>query len=364
MSSSLSRSRIYVCHTFYHVYITVLKELALPKSEQGNATLVLSLMSNNFKGLGERAAKSGLFEKVYEFDEKRPEFFPELERWKKNRGNIISNSLARIIYTRKFARLQEKYIPVDFKKYKEVYVFCDSDPIGIYLSQHHIKYHAIEDGLNYLKPYAPLVPAVIDNRGAFGFKRFLSDKLNLIFIQDGFNKYCIDMEVNDLSVIAVPCKKYKEVPRQALTDRLTDSDKQLIINIFVSNLPRLRQQLSEIDSTKQNIIILTEPLCKDLSMRKKLFTDLLNQFSKEGNVFFKPHPRDELDYPAEFPSVPQFDASLPMEILNFYTEVHFKKVVSIYTQIDAIKFADEKVVLGSKFMDKYEDPDVHKNVNM
>ena len=47
--------RIYVCHTYYHVYVTCLKELALPKEQQGEATLVLSTMSNDFRSLPRRA---------------------------------------------------------------------------------------------------------------------------------------------------------------------------------------------------------------------------------------------------------------------------------------------------------------------
>lgn len=36
---------------------------------------------------------------------------------------------------------------VDFKKYQDIYVFCDSDPIGYYLNYKKIHYHAVEDGL-------------------------------------------------------------------------------------------------------------------------------------------------------------------------------------------------------------------------
>ena len=43
------RERIYVCHTYYHVYVTFLKELALPREKRGQATLVLSRMSNDFE---------------------------------------------------------------------------------------------------------------------------------------------------------------------------------------------------------------------------------------------------------------------------------------------------------------------------
>ena len=50
---------------------------------------------------------------------KKDEFFPELMKYKEDRGNIVANMRSRIIYTHKFAKLQEPYIPVDFRKYKE-----------------------------------------------------------------------------------------------------------------------------------------------------------------------------------------------------------------------------------------------------
>ena len=54
--------RIYVCHTFYHVLITFLKEFKL-RAEGGSddAVLVLSRMSNDFGTLPARAQESGFF---------------------------------------------------------------------------------------------------------------------------------------------------------------------------------------------------------------------------------------------------------------------------------------------------------------
>lgn len=70
MKNDSSKERIYVCHTYYHVYVACLKELYLPKEKQGKATLVLSTMSNNFGSLKDRAEKCGLFEAVHMFEEK------------------------------------------------------------------------------------------------------------------------------------------------------------------------------------------------------------------------------------------------------------------------------------------------------
>ena len=55
------KDRIYVCHTYYHVYVTFLKELTLPEEKKGQATLILSRMSNNFETFASRALASGLF---------------------------------------------------------------------------------------------------------------------------------------------------------------------------------------------------------------------------------------------------------------------------------------------------------------
>lgn len=122
------KERIYVCHTYYHVYVACLKELALPQEKQGRATLVLSTMSNDFGNLKVRAAACPLFEDVVLFDEKEDTFFPELRKYHTDRGNLLLNMLSRMKYTKMLGRLEKSYVPVDFRQYRDIYVFCDSDP--------------------------------------------------------------------------------------------------------------------------------------------------------------------------------------------------------------------------------------------
>lgn len=353
------KSRIYVCHTYYHVYVTFLKELKLKASspeKAGQATLVLSKMSNDFETLKQRVESTGLFEKVIEFDEKREDFFPELSKWRQETGNIVKNLLQRIRFTKEYARLEAPYVPVDFREYQDIYVYCDSDPIGYYLNQNKIYYHALEDGLNCLKNFDA---ARYDNRGHFGLKAFLSKKCNLIFVQNGYGKYCIDMEVNDISAIKYPCTAYIEEPRQALVDRLTEGDKQVILQAFIRDKDGLERQIAECGNMGDKILILTDPLCT-LDVREKIFRDIIAMYEKEGTIFIKPHPRDVLDYRKLFGEYPQFDATVPMEMLNFFPGLRFKKVVAVLTEIKAIQFADQVIRLGEDFMDAYEDPLIHR----
>ena len=349
-------SRIYVCHTFYHVLITTIKELLLAHNGTDNyekADIVLSLMSIDFGDIKDRLNKSGIYNEIIEFDEKRDDFFPELAKYKTDKGNVIKNMYSRIKFTKKFAKLEEQYVPVDFKKYDDIYVFCDSDPIGLYLNQKKIKYHSVEDGLNTLKPF---VLAKYTNQGHFGLKKFFSMKLNLIFMCDGYSKYCIDMEVNDKSCIEDDFYKYVEVPRKKMIDSLSEEDKEKLINLFVKDIDQLKVFIEK--GVNDGILILTEPLCT-LDIREQIFTDIINQFKNEGVIFLKPHPRDNLDYKSLFGEYWIFDKTIPMEILGLFKEIHFKKVVGVYTQLGLIDFADERIMLGSKLMDKYEAPEKH-----
>lgn len=354
--SGAGQGRIYVCHTYYHVYVTFLKELALPGEKRGQADLVLSKMSNQFENLKERVESTGLFRQVIEFDEKREDFFPELAKLRQDTGSFLGNLRNRIRFTRRYAQLEEPFIPVDFREYRDIYVYCDSDPIGYYLNQKKIYYHALEDGLNCLKNFDA---ARYDNRGHFRLKAFLSMYLNLIFVQNGYGRYCLDMEVNDISAIRYPCPRYIEQPRQALVDRLTEGDKDLILQAFIRDKAGLERQIAESGREGDKILILTDPLCT-LEVREKIFRDIIAMYEPEGAIFLKPHPRDGLDYRKLFPEYPQFDATVPMEMLGFFPGLRFKKVVGVLTEMKGISFADETVRLGPDFMDAYEDPLIHR----
>ena len=355
-SNCILKERIYICHTYYHVYVTFLKELNLPKEKRGQASLVLSSLSIDFENLKERVESTGLFAEVIPFDEKRETEYPELASYRQDQGNIVKNMFQRFRFTKRYGELVAPTVPVNLRDYKDIYVYCDSDPIGYYLNRYHIYYHAIEDGLNCLKNYDA---ARYDNRGHFGLKAFMSEYLNLIFIQNGYGRYCLDMEVNDISLLKYSYRKYIEQSREELVNRLTQEDKDIILKAFIRNREELERQISGTDGIRDKILILTDPLCT-LDIREKIFRDIIETYEKEGTIFLKPHPRDSLDYKKLFSEYPQFDATVPMEMLNFFPGLRFKKVVAVLTEIKAIKFADEVVRLGEDFMDKYEDPLVHR----
>ena len=350
------KDRIYVCHTFYHVYITVIKELNLPGEKRGGATLVLSTMSNDFGDLNVKAAKSGLFEAVYSFDEKEDVSLPEVMKYHTDRGNLILNLLQRIKYTKALGRAQEEYVPVDFSQYRDIYVFCDSDPVGYYLNYKKIRYHALEDGLDTIL-YCD--SARYSNIGHFGIKALMA-RLGLVFIENGYSRYCIDMEVNNLKDIKYKMSKYKEVPRKQLVDGVSETDRYYLMDIFMDDPGLLLAQIAETPTDRRKVLILSDPVC-DLDTRAGIMRDIIDEYGKDATVFIKPHPRDVLDYNTEdFSDCIVLKGRFPMEMMNYFPELHMDLALSIFTTVDSIDFADEKLKLGADFMDKYEAPAIHR----
>jgi len=347
--------RVYICHTYYHEYVAFLREMNLGREHFGEATLILSTMSNDFGDMKTRVEESGVFKDVYFFDEKEDVTSKEVMKYHQDKGNIISNLLQRIKYTKMLGKLQESYVPVDLGAYDDVYLFCDSDPIGYYLNYKKIKYHALEDACN---------TGIIDNQamlanlGAWPVKKILA-KLGLIFIECGYSRYCIDYIVNDISKNFNPPKNIVECPFDSLYDKISKEDHDILAKVFLPDAEEVKRMLEEKAVDRPCVMLLTEPLCS-LDIRKQMFTDLIEKYQKEYTVIIKPHPRDELDYVKEFPDSIVIRGRFPMEVFNDINGLVVEKLISVITQVDTIRFAKSIEYLGMDFLDIYEDPAIHR----
>lgn len=354
-----NQKNIYICHTFYHVYVAFLKEMKRKRHENDKyikADIMLSTMSNDFGLLKERMEKIGFFDQIIIFNEKNYTEMPQLLKYKEDRGNIVLNMFHRMKFCKLLGKEEAQYVPTNLRLYKDIYVFCDSDPIGYYLNYAKIKYHALEDGLDCISSYDS---AHFDNRGAFTVKSWMS-KLNLIFIQNGFSKYCIDMEVNNISIIKEPCKKYIEEPRLEMVAALTEEDKWILVHSFLSNADEIQEAVVRANENhSKKIMILTEPLC-ELDVRKDLFSAIVNEYCGNAMIFIKPHPRDVLDYSSIFPNLTVLDKKFPMEMLNFIEGFYIDKVYSVLTEMKDIAFAAETERLGKEFLERFEAPEKHQ----
>ena len=361
MRKAKTKSRIYVCHTFYHVYVAALKEMKLVREMPANAyrkaDIALSSVSTDFERLGDRLAKAEIFQEVIALDEKREDFFPELAKYRKNYSNVLKHMINRMIFTKRLAKCECPYMEViDFAAYEDIYVFCDSDPVGYYLNYRHLYYHAVEDGLDCLKN---LDDAYVANHGHFRLKTWFS-RHNLIFIMNGWGKYCLDMEINDRSVVPTDCPRFVEVPRKPLEQALTPAQKRQMIEAFIEDADALMQQLRPSREGEEFACFLTEPHPVDVEARKRVCLDVLAQYCQGYRVLIKPHPRDTIDYEALCPDAVVLRGRFPVEVLNFFEGLRIKRAVSILTTaMNNMDFVEEKLNLGASFWDAYEDPEKH-----
>lgn len=356
MNSDKKKPRIYVCHTLYHVYVSLLKEMTMYQ-ENGKADLALSDIFMDFGNLDERLSKTGLFDHVYQLHEVRDENIPGLMKYKKNYGNVLIHLINRMIFTKKYGKAQDRFFTIDFKQYQDIFVYCDSDAIGYYLNYHHIRYHAVEDGLDTLKHSDS---AHEDNEGHFALKAFLA-KHNLIFMQNGYSKYCIDMEINDDSFLDYHFDKYTVLPRKKLEQALNASQKKLLLEIF---LPDADEIVRKLEGCKDCILFLTEGYPNVRTIREQVAREIVSEYCKGYPVVIKPHPRDDVDYERLFPECTVVHGKFPIEVLNFIEGIHFKKAVSIITSVmPSIQFVEEKINLGPHIWDKYEPEEKHILMN-
>ncbi len=361
MKPEKTKSRIYVCHTFYHVYVAILKEMkwqrTTPQQEYQKADIALSSISTQFENLKERLQKTGIFQTVIALDEKREDFFPELEKYRRNYSNILKHMINRMIFTKKLAKCEIPYMKkIAFECYRDIYVFCDSDPIGYYLNYKHLYYHAVEDGLDCLKN---LDDAYVANQGHFRLKTWFS-RHNLIFIMNGWSKYCIDMEINDRSVVPTDCPRFIEEPRKPLERALTIDQKKQMIQAFIEDADKLMEQLKPAYEGEEFACFLTEPHPVDVEARKRVCLDVIEKYCKGYRVLIKPHPRDLIDYTQLCPDAVVLRGRFPVEVLNFFEGLSIKRAVSIVTTaMDNMDFVEEKLNLGASFWDAYEDPQKH-----
>ena len=349
-----------MCHTFYHVYVSILKEMKIARESNSNeykkADIALSSLSTDFENLGERLTKTGIFNEVIALDEKREEFFPKLAKYRKNYSNIIKHMVNRIIFTKLLPKCEEPYIKIDFKEYEDIYVFCDSDPIGYYLNYKHIYYHAVEDGLDCLKN---LDDAYVANHGHFKLKAWFS-RHNLIFIMNGWGKYCLDMEINDRSVVPTDCPRFVEVPRKPLEKELTSKQKRLMVQAFIDDADALLKQMQPRFEGEEFAMFLTEPHPVDEEARKKVCLDVIEKYCKGYRVLIKPHPRDMIDYVNLCPDCVVLRGRFPIEVMNMFEGLKVKRAVSILTTaMNSMDFVEEKINLGASFWDAYEAPEKH-----
>jgi len=214
-------SDIYICSTYYHTLMCVLRAVNRPSKFDIILTFVDSNMEDKevYK-LYQKLSESGLFNNV--FIERR---LPREPR----------STVEKIIWRYGlYAHIVEDLVKIDFTQYKEIYVFLDSLWLAKYFKDKKIHYNVCEDGLDFLKHISPQSPFWYLIQPTFPFYDIRS-----IFKLGGQSykyytrcKYVKRIEVNDKQGIVLPeDDRIVEVPQKELFKCINDQNLRKILNI-------------------------------------------------------------------------------------------------------------------------------------
>lgn len=332
---------LYICYTYYHLLITTVKAL---ENNKRIDILVSNELPDKERIIGKLETQS-FIDKLCLIDET-----PYLDEYnKKNR--IISQLTKRSILESVFHKMTN----MDVLIYENIYTYNDMNLASSFLIINNKKYHLIEDALDFFSYFDDYYHVKPTSYSIFGFQHFIKKILRLGTNPWGQNKYCIDIEVNDMGKIKIPKNRVIEVSRKELFDNLSKINKRLVYTLFAENttIPSL--------NCKKTMILFTQPLFADRfvpSMDDQLFVfeSIIKKYIKDGFfVTIKPHPRDLADYSKliQVYNCNYIEKNIPSEILNFDENVSFDEIVSITsTSINFVERVKKRTFMGKVYIDR------------
>ena len=290
----------FVCHTVYHVYVSLMMQLTQPVPHCG---IMLTDNIPNVDVLVQRLKRENIFDEVICFHHK--DAFPAFTK----RSFHLTYACGLLFMHRVHKKLSF------LLKEDRIYLYTDYSNIGAYLMQNKKRYHLLEDGCD---TFTHDVHHVSGRQKKI--KQWLHKYLDIPY-SIGMSACCIDITVNDKSRVKTPFSfPVLEMNKAELVSRLRTEDVERILRCFDINLSM---------GKGKNLLLITQPmtemyLCKTNEEAVRFFEEKLEQFKDEYQIYIKPHPRDEADYTNMFGGdVTVIDRTVPIEILNFKKDVLF-----------------------------------------
>ena len=314
------KKNLYICHTVYHVYITLLKQ-----NDSLNTSIALVDTIQNYKELAEQLQNSGLFCNVIPID--RSYYFGgEYDQFIKN---YVNNRLFYKKIANRFKWIEE---------YDRIYIFNDYSEVGDLLELLGKPYHLIEDGLDVFKQFN-----VYEDIGhGYKFKKNLYKWLKIPY-SVGMNSACIDIEVNDKNNLKTSLMRpVVEVKRENLESSVPQDYLNKLYSVF---------GVKKVELAGKKLLLLTQVLQEILVVSNdkeqiELYRRALEKYSEDYIIYIKAHPRDKIDYSVfekEFGAV-CLKKEIPMEVYRSIPGMNFDIVITYSSTAANMKGLGSKIV--------------------
>ena len=314
--------KLYICTTYYHVYITLLKQFV----GRHSADIVICDDLATGKRLSEKIREKHLFRNVW--------FVATKSMHDMRKHNFVDDILFQ--HSRRFSTLRS-LLPFDVDDYDDIYIYHDGTPLGKYLNDAKKPYNLVEDSLNFYQRVRETAQAKLYK--PHDFKYYVRKLFGAGYFPLGESRYVLDIEVNENRALQIDGKSIVECPREPMEKRLSAKEKKLLMDIF---------EPGPIEGIKQPAaLLMTEPLvidgvCDSHDEQHAIYRNIVGELKSEGfNVVIKPHPRDDSDYSAYDAVV--LERYFPIELMRNMTM--FECVITISsTALFSVKGADRYCV--------------------
>ena len=331
---------LYICSTYYHVYVTLMKQLT-------NTVCIDLVICDDIPSgekLTQRLLSTDLFRNVWFVSQGK---LPEV------RGR---NKLDWILFQHnRRSRIIKPLLPFDVDDYKDIYIFHDATPLGMYLMDVRKPYHLIEDSLNFYQRINETPQA--KHRKPHSLKFKLRYFLNSGYFPLGDSRYVIDIEVNENDNLQVQGNTIIELPREFLQKSLSQESKKKILEVFgYPDLPPM---------DKHCALLLTEPLfadgiCASIEEQLCIYKIIVIELNRKGfQTILKPHPRDTAVY-SDIPAV-ILNKMFPVELLNYMSVSKLGCVAAVSSSaINSVR-AEQRILYRDKILNKTFNVKAEKN---
>jgi hypothetical protein len=214
----------------------------------------------------------------------------------------------------------EKWYPLGFHQFDDIYMAADQWSVGVYLLHHRIPYHYFEDASGMLGDEERYLTIIRDLN--------LSNYVMSNYLQGAGRSEIVIDKLCDM----------KNQPEGFFDEKAVDFS---IYNIVKRFSQQLIQDLLNLYDAKQYTfhnsekvaIFMTQFLrtlsIKNLEVQESITTLLLDYFAENYKVIMKPHPKDRwIDYRKLLKDAIILESSLPSELLPFVLEGNIDLVLT------------------------------------
>lgn len=352
--------KLILCERPYILYKALLK--ALNETDvKVEYDIVLSNHIPEMKALYKPLKESGIFHKVYYYDDKLYQKYIKNENltdYIKFPKILFSwpKKLKRYFLYQKLAKKEKKPKGLDFKKYDEILANDGVSTMNFKLNSEKIYYITSEHARGNFTIKIPLHIIAV-------WITVLLDRLNLIVAYSGMSKYVKAVEVDcaENLVSYIKKKKIRECNIKKLEENLSEEQKDKLYQIYAKayHLP---------DKFEKEVnLLLTNPLYEDKILNSKkehiqCYLDAIQKYMDSSlTLMIKAHPRDNIKYENIFPNAIIINPAVSSEVLNCCKSLKYHTVLTMFSSsILSFRTAKKRIVLGEAYLRKYN-PNLDKN---